>query len=76
MESTDDIEMLVTRRSKRSTAGNRCVSAIRTPSILTFVYSMEAALAEMASEDLSKEIEDDIDFIDDKGRRRCTIIPR
>ncbi|KAF8169952.1 YL1 nuclear protein-domain-containing protein [Pholiota molesta] len=43
-------EMLVTRRSKRSTAGNR----------------MEAALAEMALDDSNKDMDDDNDFVDDK----------
>ncbi|PPQ78808.1 hypothetical protein CVT25_010677 [Psilocybe cyanescens] len=44
-------EMLVTRRSKRSTAGNR----------------MEAALAEMALDDANKDLDDDNDFVNDKG---------
>ncbi|KAH9487240.1 hypothetical protein JR316_0001309 [Psilocybe cubensis] len=44
-------ELLVTRRSKRSTAGNR----------------MEAALAEMALEEANmKELDDDNDFVNDK----------
>ncbi|KAJ2929648.1 hypothetical protein H1R20_g7434, partial [Candolleomyces eurysporus] len=42
----EPIEFLVSRRSKRSTAGNR----------------MQAALAEMAAEDLNKDVEDDNDF--------------
>ncbi|KAF8972581.1 YL1 nuclear protein-domain-containing protein [Flammula alnicola] len=44
------MEMLVTRRSKRSTAGNR----------------MEAALAEMGMDDLNKDMDDDNDFVNDK----------
>ncbi|KAF8893187.1 YL1 nuclear protein-domain-containing protein [Gymnopilus junonius] len=46
-------ELLATRRSKRSTAGNR----------------MEAALAEMALDDVVKDMEDDNDFVNDKGMR-------
>ncbi|KAJ2915643.1 hypothetical protein MD484_g4751, partial [Candolleomyces efflorescens] len=42
----EPIEFLVSRRSKRSTAGNR----------------MQAALAEMAAENLTQEVEDDNDF--------------
>lgn len=44
-------EPLAARRSKRSTAGNR----------------MAAALAEITLEELTKDIEDDVDFINDKG---------
>ncbi|EKM60548.1 uncharacterized protein PHACADRAFT_110047 [Phanerochaete carnosa HHB-10118-sp] len=43
----DDGELLVTRRSRRSTAGNR----------------MEAALAEFRSEELGHDVEEDDDFI-------------
>ncbi|KDR68696.1 hypothetical protein GALMADRAFT_256482 [Galerina marginata CBS 339.88] len=43
-------EMLVARRPKRTTAGNR----------------MEAALAEMVLEDAAKELDDDNDFVNDK----------
>lgn len=43
-------DLLVSRRSRRSTAGNR----------------MEAALAEMALDTTEKDMEDDIDFINDK----------
>lgn len=53
----EPIEFLVARRSRRSTAGNR----------------MEAALAEMALDDADKDLEDDKEFVDDKGTRgaRC-----
>ncbi|KJA21855.1 hypothetical protein HYPSUDRAFT_41485 [Hypholoma sublateritium FD-334 SS-4] len=50
MDAADAIEMLVTRRPKRSTAGNR----------------MEAALAEIALDDMNKDMDDDNDFVDDK----------
>lgn len=43
-------EFLVTRRPRRSTAGNR----------------MEAALAEFQAEDVGEEQEDDVDFILEK----------
>ncbi|KAG6829901.1 hypothetical protein H0H92_003034 [Tricholoma furcatifolium] len=43
-------ELLVTRRSRRSTAGNR----------------MAAALAEMALETTADSLEDDVDFVNDK----------
>ncbi|KAF8168441.1 YL1 nuclear protein-domain-containing protein [Crassisporium funariophilum] len=43
-------EMLVTRRPRRTTAGNR----------------MEAALAEMALDDAARDPEDDNDFVNDK----------
>jgi hypothetical protein len=37
--------------------------------ILRFFTRMEAALAEMALDDANKDLEDDIDFVDDKGTR-------
>jgi len=37
--------------------------------ILRFFTRMEAALAEMALDDANKDLEDDKDFIDDKGTR-------
>ncbi|PPQ97028.1 hypothetical protein CVT26_001286 [Gymnopilus dilepis] len=50
-------EMLATRRSKRSTAGNR----------------MEAALAEMALEEVGKDLDDDIDFINEKDEEDIVV---
>ncbi|KAG5636002.1 hypothetical protein H0H81_009429 [Sphagnurus paluster] len=49
-EMVEPVEFLVTRRSRRSTAGNR----------------MEAALAEMALDTAMDAIEDDQDFVNDK----------
>ncbi|KIM39113.1 hypothetical protein M413DRAFT_29672 [Hebeloma cylindrosporum] len=46
----ESTEMLATRRSRRSTAGNR----------------MEAVMAEMAVEEENKDMEDDNDFVNDK----------
>ena len=45
-------DSLVSRRSKRSTAGNR----------------MEAALAEFKAEELGVDVEEDADFALDKGK--------
>ncbi|KAG6825044.1 hypothetical protein H0H93_001240 [Arthromyces matolae] len=47
----EPIEYLVSRRSRRSTAGNR----------------MEAALAEMALDTNMETVEDDQDFVNEKG---------
>ncbi|KAF6751295.1 YL1 nuclear protein-domain-containing protein [Ephemerocybe angulata] len=49
----EPIEFLVSRRSKRSTAGNR----------------MQAALAEMAAEVAIKDVEDDVDFVIEKDEQ-------
>lgn len=62
---------LVTRRPKRSTAGNRCVllSILSLPvahSTVPMVARMEVALAELALEE-PQEPEEDVEFIDDKG---------
>ncbi|KZT68827.1 hypothetical protein DAEQUDRAFT_670793 [Daedalea quercina L-15889] len=47
----DNADSLVTRRSKRSTAGNR----------------MEAALAEFRAEDVGMDVEEDVDFVMERG---------
>lgn len=61
-------ESLVFRRPKRSTAGNRyaiyCLYAVTCLS----KGRMEAALAELGLEDLTKEAEDDRDFFVEKGK--------
>lgn len=49
----EPIEFLASRRSKRSTAGNR----------------MQVALAEVVAEDPAKDVEDDIDFLDEKDEQ-------
>ena len=37
--------------------------------ILRFITRMEAALAEMALDEVDKDLEDDKEFVDDKGTR-------
>lgn len=63
------MELLATRREKRSTAGNRFVASSSVLVCLQFIFcgSMEAALAEMALEDSNKDLDDDNDFVNDKG---------
>lgn len=50
-------ESLVSRRPKRSTAGNR----------------MEAALAEFKEEELGMDVDEDADFAMDKGARAVSL---
>lgn len=51
-------DSLVSRRPKRSTAGNR----------------MEAALAEFKEEELGMDVDEDADFAMDKGARTASLI--
>lgn len=66
--SVDDF--LVTRRSKRSTAGNRFIlkqcSCVRQ---LNLLDRMEAALAEMTFADTKDNVDDDQEFLLEKGDR-------
>lgn len=62
-------DSLVTRRSRRSTAGNRyCPHRFNLLEKISYALgSMEAALAEMALDTSQKEMDDDVDFINGKG---------
>ena len=70
----ESTEMLATRRSRRSTAGNRCAETLCYYDFenLTFESRMEAVMAEMAVEEENKDIEDDIDFVNDKSEPTAT----
>lgn len=66
----DPGDSLVARRPRRSTAGNRQVYVIHRLLELIFTKmldSMEAALAEMALDVAPNEVDDDNDFINEKG---------
>lgn len=62
----DPEDSLVSRRSRRSTAGNRYGYF---PNLIprTYYNSMEAALAEMALDTTEKDVENDNDFVNEKG---------
>jgi len=65
----ESTEMLATRRSRRTTAGNRCAETLCCYGFknLTFLFRMEAVMAEMAIEEENKDMEDDNDFVNDKS---------
>jgi len=70
----ESTEMLATRRSRRSTAGNRCAETLCYYGFknLTFQFRMEAVMAEMAIEEENKDMEDDNDFVNDKSEHTAT----
>ncbi len=61
-------DTVVRRRSRRSTAGNRCAFSSILWKLSERVHSMEAALAELSVEDDVKDEADDKDFIIVRGK--------
>lgn len=63
----DENGLLVARRPRRSTAGNRRVTWWLRCNVYSTHNRMEAALAEFKSEELGQDVEEDNDFVMEVG---------